>query len=93
MCDQIDSVIRFIHHKSSFMSRVFMFSRAGFNLLEENARKKMTNHGFSSLSSTQVSPSVVSPGSSTHTDNHFLLLMFFFPFLDVSISGKKLVNN
>lgn len=96
MCDQIDSVIRLIYDKLSFkcVSCVFIFSRAGLNLLEEKARHKMSNHGFNSLSAAQVGLSAVSPGSSTHTDNHFLLIMFFFfPFLDISISGKELVNN
>lgn len=36
-----------------------MFSRAGLNLLEEKARKKMSNHGFNSLSAAQVGPSAV----------------------------------
>lgn len=56
----------------------FLFSRAGLNLLEEKARKKMSNHGFNSLSAAQVGPSAVSLGSSAHTDNHFPPLMFFF---------------
>ncbi len=61
---------------SCFMFYV-SFSRAGLNLLEEKARKKMSNHSFNSLSAAQVGCSAVSSGSSTHTDNHFLLLMFF----------------
>lgn len=91
MFDQIDSVIHFIHDKFSFMCCIFflMYSRAGLNLLEEKARKKMSNHGYNSLSAAQVGSS----DSSTHSDNDFLLLTLFSSSLDVLISPKKFVNS
>lgn len=51
----------FIRDEFSSMCCIFffMFSRAGLNLLEEKARKKMSNHGFNSLSAAQVGPSAV----------------------------------
>lgn len=61
MFDQIDSVIH-LYVMNSHLCVVFfffMFSRAGLNLLEEKARKKMSNHGFNSLSAVQVGPSAV----------------------------------
>lgn len=93
MFDQIDSVIHFIHDKFSFMCCIFffilMYSRAGLNLLEEKARKKMSNHGYNSLSAAQVGSSALASDSSKHSDNDFLLLTFFSSSLDVLISPKK----
>lgn len=56
-------------------------SRAGLNLLEEKARKKI-NHGYGSLNAaTQVGSSAFGPDSSARADNYFLLLyvLFFLP--------------
>lgn len=56
----------------------FTHSRAGLNLLEEKARKKM-NHGYGSLSAaTQVGSSALGPDSSARADNYFLLLYVLF---------------
>lgn len=68
----------------------FMYSRAGLNLLEEKARKKMSNHGYNSLSTAQVGSSALASHSSTRSDNDFLLLTFFSSSLDVLISPKKI---
>lgn len=60
MFDQIDSVIHlYVMNSHLCVVFFFMFSRAGLNLLEEKARKKMSNHGFNSLSTAQVGPSAV----------------------------------
>lgn len=55
-------------------------SRAGLNLLEEKARKKI-HHGYGSLSATQVGSTALGPDSSARADNYFLLLyvLFFLP--------------
>lgn len=53
-------------------------SRAGLNLLEEKARKKI-NHSYGSLSAaTQVGSTALGPDSSTRADNYFLLLYVLF---------------
>lgn len=72
------------------VSFFLMYSRAGLNLLEEKARKKMSNHGYNSLSAAQVGSSALVSDSSTHSDNYFLLLTFFSSSLDVLISPKKI---
>lgn len=90
--DQTDSVICFfflyvINSHLCVVLLLFYFiffslthSRAGLNLLEEKARKKI-NHGYGSLSATQVGSTALGPDSSARADNYFLLLyvLFFLP--------------